>query len=109
MGTSPLLGAAISYIMFSTIHSNILIVPKPREAAFRMMPHYFGFTVGTSVTFMVRVGPRSIRMSMAAAVMMFIVAYAVSFLLSRADGPLSGYINIVAPEEAEKLRRESRI
>jgi inorganic phosphate transporter, PiT family len=69
--TSPLLGGAFAYIIFSTLHTTILIQPNPRKAAIENVPYFIGFTFGTLIAFIVRVGPKSIRLSVEASLMIF--------------------------------------
>lgn len=69
--TSPLLGGAFAYIIFSTLHTTILIQPNPRKAAMENVPYFIGFTFGTLIAFIVRVGPKSIRLSVEASLMIF--------------------------------------
>lgn len=71
--TSPLLGGAFAYIIFSTLHTTILIQPNPRKAAMENVPYFIGFTFGTLIAFIVRVGPKSIRLSVEASLMIFVV------------------------------------
>ena len=70
--TSPLLGGAFAYIIFSTLHTSILIQPNPRKAALENVPYFIGGTFGTLIAFIVRVGPKSIRLSVEASLMIFI-------------------------------------
>lgn len=70
--TSPLLGGAFAYIIFSTLHTTILIQPNPRKAAIENVPYFIGFTFGTLIAFIVRVGPKSIRLSVEASLMIFV-------------------------------------
>ena len=80
--TSPLLGGAFAYIIFSTLHTTILIQPNPRKAAMENVPYFIGFTFGTLIAFIVRVGPKSIRLSVEASVMIFaFTAIALSVLI----------------------------
>ena len=76
--TSPLLGGAISYIVFSVIHTQILMANNPVQAVKRVLPHFYGFTIGTSTVFMTRVGPRAIRLPIGSSMIAFIVTYCVT-------------------------------
>jgi phosphate/sulfate permease len=82
--TSPLLGGAISYIVFSVIHTQILMAPNPQEAVGRVLPHFYGFTAGTCVVFIARVGPKVVRLTMGKAMLSFLASYGIfTFLASQ--------------------------
>ncbi len=82
--TSPLLGGAISYIVFSVIHTQILMAPNPQEAVDRVLPHFYGFTAGTCVVFIARVGPKVVRLTMGKSILSFFASYGIfTFLASQ--------------------------
>jgi phosphate/sulfate permease len=80
--TSPLLGGAISFIVFSVIHTQILLRPNPQKAVQQVLPHFYGFTGGTSAAFIARVGPRVLRLSVGKSLLAFAVSYVVSYLVA---------------------------
>ena len=80
--TSPLLGGAISYIVFSVIHTQILLHSNPRRAVVRVLPHFYGFTAGTSICFIARVGPQFLRLSVGTAFLAFLVSYAGAYFVA---------------------------
>jgi phosphate/sulfate permease len=80
--TSPLLGGAISFIVFSVIHTQILLRENPRQAVVRVLPHFYGFTGGTSVAFIARVGPKVLRLSIGKSFFAFLLAYVLTFAVA---------------------------
>ena len=61
-----------AYIIFSILHTTILIQPNPRQAALENVPYFIGFTFGTLIAFIVRVGPKSIRLSVESSLVIFV-------------------------------------
>jgi PiT family inorganic phosphate transporter len=80
--TSPLLGGAISFIVFSVIHTQILLAENPKTAVARVLPHFYGFTGGTSVAFIARVGPIVLRLTIGQSLFAFILAYACTYIVA---------------------------
>ena len=67
-------------IVFSVIHTQILLRPNPQKAVLIVLPHFYGFTAGTCVAFIARVGPKIIRLSIGSAFFAFVVAYLVAYI-----------------------------
>ena len=72
--TSPLLGGAFAYVIFSTLHATILLQPNPRQAAIENVPYFMGFTFGTLTAFIARVGPKAVRLSVSTSLILFVVS-----------------------------------
>jgi len=84
--TSPLLGGAFAYVIFSVLHSTILMQPNPRKAALENVPYFMGFTFGTLTAFIARVGPRSLRLSVFASLILFVTSSVVVSMTIRSVG-----------------------
>ena len=109
--TSPLLGGAISYIVFSVIHTQILMAPNPQEAVGRVLPHFYGFTAGTCVVFIARVGPKVVRLTMGKAMLSFLASYGIFTLFglaARPDGTAGCSLRVGARAAFKKKGRRDK-
>ena len=100
--TSPLLGGAISFIVFSVIHSDLDGRQSNRgsEACFAS---FFGFTIGTSTVFMTRVGPRAIRLPIGSSMMAFIVTYCITTFFASQPKFMDHLSSIYKAKKTQKL------